>query len=63
MPTDKKAVSIYLDKPLYDWVVTVAKADGRSISNFVENTLASLMHPEIKRIAMPSRVLADQPEK
>lgn len=62
MPTDKKAVSVYLDKRLYEWVAMVAKADGRSISNFVENSLASMAHPEIKRVAIPSRVPADQPK-
>lgn len=62
MPTDKKAVTVYLDNYLYEWVVTVAKADGRSVSNFVEHTLASIMHPEVKRVVMATRVPADLPE-
>jgi hypothetical protein len=62
MATDKKAITVYLDESLYKWVATVAKADGRSISNFVENSLASMMHPEIKRIAIPNRVPPDRPE-
>ena len=63
MPTEKKAITVYLDERLYEWVTTVAKADGRSISNFVENSLASMAHPEIKRVAIPSRVRADRVEK
>jgi hypothetical protein len=60
MPTDKKAITVYLDERLYEWVAKVAKADKRSVSNFVENTLAGLMHPEINRIAMPSKVPPDE---
>ena len=60
MPTNKKAITVYLDERLYEWVATVAKADGRSISNFVENSLASMAHPEIRRIAIPSRVPPDR---
>jgi hypothetical protein len=63
MATDKKAITVYLDESLYEWVAMVAKAERRSISNFVENTLASMMHPEITRIAIPSRVPPDRPEK
>ena len=47
MATDKKAITVYLDESLYEWVATVAKADGRSISNFIEHALASKMHPEV----------------
>ncbi len=63
MATDKKAITVYLAPHLYEWVATVAKADSRSISNFVENSLASMMHPEVKRVAIPSRVPPNRPEK
>jgi|HubBroStandDraft_6_1064221.scaffolds.fasta_scaffold880445_1 hypothetical protein len=63
MPTDKKAVSVYLNERLYEWVATVAKADGRSVSNFIENSLAAMAHPEIRSIAIPSKIPADGPEK
>jgi len=63
MPTDKKAITVYLDERLYEWVATVAKADGRSISNFVEHTLASMSHPEIKQISMASHVPPDRQER
>lgn len=60
MPTNKRAITVYLDDRLYNWVATVAKADGRSMSNFLENTVASMAHPEIKRIAIPSKVPPDR---
>jgi hypothetical protein len=60
MPTNKKAITVYLDEHLYEWVTRVAKADGRSVSNFVENTLAGIMHPEVNRVVMPSKVPADR---
>jgi hypothetical protein len=41
----------------------MAKADGRSISNFVEHALASMAHPEIKRIAVASPVARDEPQE
>jgi hypothetical protein len=63
MPTAKKAVTVYLEDKLYEWVATVAKADGRSVSNFVENSLKSMMHPEVGRVIIPSIVPPDRPEK
>jgi hypothetical protein len=63
MATDKKAVTVYLDEHLYEWVATVAKTDGRSISNFIEHALASKMHPEVGRVIMASPVLPDRSEK
>ena len=63
MATDKKAITVYLNEDLYTWVATVAKADGRNISNFVEHALASMMHPEVTRIAIASPVPRDRPEK
>jgi hypothetical protein len=63
MPTDKKLISVYVNERLYKWVATVAEADGRSMSNFVEHALASMAHPEIKRIAIASPIPPDQPEK
>lgn len=62
MPTNKRAITVYLDDRLYDWVATVAKADGRSMSNFLENTVAAMAHPEIKQIAIPSKVVPDRPK-
>lgn len=62
MPTNKRAITVYLDDRLYEWVATVAQADGRSMSNFLENTIASMAHPEIKRIAIPSKIAPDRPE-
>ncbi len=63
MPTNKRAITVYLDDRLYEWVATVAKADGRSMSNFLENNIASMAHPEIKRIAIPSRIPPDRVEE
>lgn len=63
MPTDKKAITVYLADDLYEWVATVAKADGRSVSNFVEHALASMRHPEVKRVIMASPIRADRLEK
>jgi hypothetical protein len=63
MPTEKKAITVYVNERLYEWVATVAKADGRSISNFVEHALASMAHPGIKRIAIASPISRDQPEE
>lgn len=63
MPTDKKAITVYLADHLYEWVAAVAKADGRSVSNFVEHTLASIMHPEVKRVIMASPIQPDRPEE
>jgi hypothetical protein len=54
---------VYLDERLYDWVATVARTDDRSMSNFLENTVASMAHPAIKRIAIPSKVPPDRPER
>lgn len=62
MPTDKKAISVYLDERLYRWVSKEAKADGRSISNFVENHLASRAHPQT-RISVPNSVPRDRVKK
>lgn len=63
MPTDKKAITVYLADHLYEWVATVAKADGRSVSNFVEHALSSMMHTEIKRVIMASPIRPDRPEE
>jgi hypothetical protein len=36
VPTTKKAVTVYFDDHLYERVVAAAKADRRSVANFVE---------------------------
>ncbi len=36
MPTDKKAIAVYLNEHLYELVARAAKAQRRSISNYVE---------------------------
>lgn len=63
MPTEKRAITVYLADHLYEWVATVAKADGRSVSNFVEHALASMMHPEVKRVIIASPIPPDRSEE
>jgi hypothetical protein len=36
MPTGKKAVTVYFDDQLYQRVTAAAKADRRSVANFIE---------------------------
>jgi hypothetical protein len=60
MPTDKKAVTVYLSSQLYEWVAKVAAEQNRSVSNFIENQLLGFMHPEITRLASPSKIPPDK---
>jgi predicted HicB family RNase H-like nuclease len=61
MPTDKKAITVYLGERLYKRVAAAAKADGRSISNFVEHALDALAPHELgERRIMASRVAPDR---
>jgi hypothetical protein len=41
MATDLKGVSVYLEAGLYDVVAAAAKADGRTVSQFIARRLAS----------------------
>lgn len=59
MPTDKKAITVYLSEHLYNLVAKAAKAQRRSISNYVENALASTMHPEVTTM-FPNTVPPDE---
>ncbi len=64
MPTDKKAITVYLSEHLYKRVEAAAKADNRSISNYVEHALDAVTPHEIgSRTIMASRVPADRSEK
>lgn len=63
MPTDKKAITVYLSEHLYKLVARSAKADGRSISNYVENALAATQHPEVTRAQFSNIVPPDGADK
>lgn len=64
MPTGKKAITVYLDKRLYERVEAAAKADGRSISNYAEQALDAVTPHELgTRMIMASRVPADRSDK
>ena len=63
MPTDKKAITVYLNEGLYKLVARSAKADGRSISNYVENALAATQHPEVTRTQFANTAPPDGADK
>jgi hypothetical protein len=64
VPTEKKAMTVYVSAQLYARIGAAAKADGRSISNFVEHALdATTPHELGSRVLMASRVPADRSEK
>ena len=57
MPTGKKGVTVYLDKALYDRVAAAAKADRRSIANFIEAALDAVApHKLGSRVMIASRI-------
>jgi hypothetical protein len=57
MPTGKKGVTVYLDQALYDRVAAAAKADRRSIANFIEAALDAVAPHELgMRVMMASRI-------
>jgi predicted HicB family RNase H-like nuclease len=59
MPTNKKAVMTYLNDYVYQLLVKEAKRQGRSLSNYIENALASSLHPEGGAL-FPNKIPRDQ---
>jgi hypothetical protein len=57
MPTTKRAVTVYLDDNLYERVAAAAKADRRSIANFIEAACDAVAPHELgTRVALASRI-------
>ena len=48
MSTDKKAVSVYLRQDLYERIVSIAIADGRTVSNYLERHLDATVPTAIR---------------
>ncbi len=64
MPREKKVITVYLNKHLYERVEAAAKADGRSISNYAEQALDAVTPHELgRRVPMASQVPADRSDK
>jgi len=62
MPTNKKAVMTYLNDYVYQLLVKEAKRQGRSLSNYIENALASSLHAEGGPL-FPNKIPPDQSEE
>jgi predicted HicB family RNase H-like nuclease len=62
VPTNKKAITVYLDEHVYKLLAKSAEAANRSISNYVENALATSFHPEAVTM-FPDKIPGDRPEK
>jgi hypothetical protein len=57
MPTDKKAVTVYFDDQLYQRLTAAAKADRRSVANFIEAAVDSVAPHELgTRVMLASRI-------
>lgn len=41
---EKKSTSLRLEKELYNVIVKIAKKQNRSVNNFIETTLAEVLH-------------------
>src|ERR1700753_1933470 len=55
-PTAKRAVTVYFDDALYERVVAAAKADRRSVANFIEAVCDAFAPHELgARVAFASR--------
>ena len=57
MPTGKKAVTVYFDDQLYQRVTAAAKADRRSVANFIEAAVDAVAPHELgTRVMLASRI-------
>lgn len=57
MPTNKKAVTVYFDDALYERVAAAAKADRRSVANFIEAACNAVAPHELgSRVMLASRI-------
>jgi uncharacterized protein (DUF1778 family) len=62
--TDKKAITVYLAAHLYARIEAAAKADSRSISNFVERALDAVTpHVLGERVIVASNISDGRSEK
>jgi predicted HicB family RNase H-like nuclease len=62
--TDKKAITVYVAARLYARIEAAAKADSRSISNYVERALDAVTPHELgRRVAVPSNIPDERAEK
>jgi hypothetical protein len=57
MPTGKKAVTVYFDDQLYERVTAAAKADRRSVANFIEAAVDAVAPHQLgTRVMLASRI-------
>src|SRR5580693_6597373 len=57
MPTGKKAVTVYFDDQLYERVTAAAKADRRSVANFIEAAVDVVAPHQLgTRVMLASRI-------
>ena len=64
MATDKKAITVYVAAHLYARIEAAAKADSRSISNYVERALDAVTPHELgRRVALASNIRDERAEK
>ena len=57
MPTGKKAVTVYFDDQLYQRVTAAAKADRRSVANFIEAAVDAVAPHQLgTRVMLASRI-------
>jgi hypothetical protein len=62
--TDKKAITVYVAAHLYARIEAAAKADSRSISNYVERALDTVTPHEVgRRVALASNISDERAEK
>lgn len=47
--TTKKNISVTIDSELYDFIYEKAKANNRSVSNFIEQTIRQHYAKQLKR--------------
>lgn len=61
MATDKKAITVYVAAHLYARIEAAAKADSRSISNFVERALDAVTpHVLGQQVIVASNISGDR---
>jgi hypothetical protein len=57
VPTGKKAVTVYFDDQLYERVTAAAKADRRSVANFIEAAVDAVAPHQLgTRVMLASRI-------
>ncbi len=58
MPTNKKAVTVYFDDHLYERVAAAAKADRRSVANFIEAACDAVAPHQLgTRVMLATRIV------